>query len=191
MKDTDTTVENESGVVITNGVVERSPDGRFIKGFPAEFIKDAGRKGWWELPGGEEKMARLKMAFSFGATDIEAVAFAELSLDNLYYFQKKHPDFTTEKKMLKSQVLFKARKNIIDRIKAEDVADANGEVNLAKAAIIPATNSWAYMKSHSDEFAERIDPNIGKKTGNIVVLTSFEDDDDEIELDETATIENQ
>jgi len=154
--------------------VERDDKGRFLKGFPAKNIKNAGRKGWWDAnKEGTEKLAKLELAFSFGATDIEAVAFADITLENLYYYQRKNPDFKTKKKALKSKVLFLARKNVVDRVKFEN---AKNESDIEKLSI-PADNSWRYLKSHSDEFADRVDPDIGRKLGNDIRFVNFEKND--------------
>lgn len=130
---------------------------------------------WWENEDGTPslKLTNLEMAFSIGATDIEACAFADITLKQLYYYQEKHPDFGSRKKTLKSKVLFKARKNVIDRINFENAKDSNDITKLA----IPADNSWRYLKSHSDEFADRVDPNLGKKMGNSIVFKDFDEDE--------------
>lgn len=175
-------MNNEPEIIENETEVERDDKGRFLKGFPADKIQNVGRKGWWELEDGVEKLVKLKMAFSYGATDIEAVAFAELSLDNLYYYQRQNPEFTIEKKSLKSKVLFAARKNVVDRIKFENAKDSDDIEKLA----MPASNSWGYMKSHSDEFADRVDPALGKKMGNQIAFVDLSYDPNDTETDTDA-----
>ena len=68
---------------------------------------------------------KLKDAFSWGATDLEACAFAEISTPVLYQYQKDHPDFLAKKEQLKSMTGLHARRNI-----SKDVQE--GSVHTAK-----------------------------------------------------------
>jgi hypothetical protein len=132
---------------------------------------------WWETDDGREspKLTKLESAFAIGATDIEACAFADITERQLYYYQEINPDFVSRKKMLKSKVFLMARKNVIDRVKYENAKD---ETDLEKLAMQPQ-NSWAYLKSHSDEFADRVDPNLGAKMGNSIIFKDMDGTDSE------------
>lgn len=68
-------------------------------------------QGWWvQYP---EKLALLEMAYKLDCTDAEACANAEISLDQLYYFQKHvNPDFQVKKHLWKQEMFLKARKTI-------------------------------------------------------------------------------
>lgn len=152
--------------------VMRDDKGRFLEGYPPDKIENAGRKGWWELENGPEKLAKLQLAFSYGATDVEACAFAEISETNLYYYQKTHPEFTSKKKQLKSKVMFMSRKNVVDRISYENATEEKDGVTVKNVEKLRegAPYSAAYLKSHSNEFADRVDPEIGDKLGNMRVV---------------------
>jgi hypothetical protein len=132
---------------------------------------------WWENQDGtpSTKLTNLEQAFAIGATDIEACAYADISERQFYYYCEHNPDFVSRKKQLKAKVFLKARKNIIDRINHETAKDSTDIEKLN----VPADNSWKYLKSHSDEFADRVDPRIGQKMGNSITFVDYTEDEPE------------
>jgi hypothetical protein len=59
-----------------------------------------------------EKIALLKAAFLFGASDKEACAYAEISKDSLYRYQSSHPDFSEQKEAWKENPILKAKETV-------------------------------------------------------------------------------
>lgn len=69
-----------------------------------------------------EVIAKLEHAFSIGATDREAIAFAEVSQDAFYDYQKKHPEFAERKERLKQRPVLLAQNTIIKNLEDPKVA---------------------------------------------------------------------
>lgn len=57
-------------------------------------------------------LGKLEYAFSMGCTDLEACLHADIHPDTLYEYQRKNPEFSERKKMLKTKLIFKARETI-------------------------------------------------------------------------------
>lgn len=71
----------------------------------------------------ESVLAKLEMAFSFGCPDTEACTLAKISVNSLYDYQKKHPEFLALKLALKEEITLKARQTLIKGI-GENVSTA-------------------------------------------------------------------
>ena len=57
-------------------------------------------------------LGKLEYAFSMGCTDLEACLHADIHPDTLYEYQRKNPEFSERKKLLKSKLILKARETI-------------------------------------------------------------------------------
>ncbi len=79
------------------------------------------------MPGGrptvmdENTLQLLEGYFADGASDKLACFLANISESTLYNYQNDNPEFLERKEFLKDQVKFQARKNIREKIKAEDI----------------------------------------------------------------------
>jgi predicted DNA-binding protein YlxM (UPF0122 family) len=91
-----------------------------------------------------EVLVKLEEAFSIGATDKEAIFLANISKDAFYDYCKLHPEFAERKEALKDMPKYQARKNIVDKIKAGDVA----------------TSQWYAERKAKEEFSNRTDLNL-------------------------------
>lgn len=60
----------------------------------------------------EHVLGKLEHAFSMGCTDLEACLHADIHPDTLYEYQRKNPEFSERKKLLKSKLILKARETI-------------------------------------------------------------------------------
>lgn len=69
-----------------------------------------------------EVLAKLEQAFSIGANDREAIAFADISMDAFYDYQKKHPEFAERKEYLRQRPVLKAQNTIINNLEDPRVA---------------------------------------------------------------------
>lgn len=69
-----------------------------------------------------EVLAKLEIAYSNNATDIQACFLAGIAPATLYNYQKEHPEFTERKKALKSNLGLIAKGVIADAIRSGDVA---------------------------------------------------------------------
>lgn len=107
---------------IEKPITESNPDG-------------AGKPGWWETT--PEKMDKLEYAFSIGCTDQEAALYADISMTQLYYYQRTHPDFAIRKEALKQKPFLKARETIFNNL------DGIG------------TATWFMERKKKDEFAPK------------------------------------
>ena len=68
----------------------------------------------------KEVIAKLEVAFSVGATDLQACFVAGISKDSLYDYIKLYPEFSDRKEALKDNPKYIAKNNIVDAIKAAD-----------------------------------------------------------------------
>jgi len=72
---------------------------------------------WWEQENGK-KLIMLEQAFRIDATDEEACSFADITPDQLYYYQREiNPTFQLEKALWKKQPTLKARQEVVNGIK--------------------------------------------------------------------------
>jgi hypothetical protein len=84
-------------------------------------------------------LAKLDQAFAIGASDVEACAFAEISQDALYDYQRKFPEYCERKARLKERPILKAKNTI--------VAALNDPIHAR----------WYLEKKRKDEFGNALD----------------------------------
>lgn len=74
--------------------------------------KNAGRK---QFDGKSEKLvlAKLEQAFSQGSSDKEACNYAQISVDALYDYQTKKPQFLQQKELWRKKPSLLARTNVV------------------------------------------------------------------------------
>lgn len=61
----------------------------------------------------KEVLAKLEEVFSMGGSDTEAAFYAGISVDALYGYQEKHPEYVKRKEALKERPILLARRTII------------------------------------------------------------------------------
>jgi hypothetical protein len=75
---------------------------------------------WWEEDG---KLVKLEQAFSFGCTDSEACNYAEITLDQLYYYSREvNPEFQARKERLKELPILKAKHTLVQALDSPEHA---------------------------------------------------------------------
>lgn len=87
----------------------------------------------------EEAIRKLEEAFSFGASDKEAIFIADISSSTFYDYCKDHPEFAERKEQLKDMPKYRARVNIVNKIKEGDVP----------------TSLWYAERKIKDEFSQK------------------------------------
>ena len=58
-------------------------------------------------------LANLDQAFAIGCTDKEACGYADISLDALYRYERKHEAFRNRKQLLKEKPILQARTTVV------------------------------------------------------------------------------
>ena len=102
-----------------------------------------------------EVIAKLEEAFSYGATDKEAIFLANISKDAFYDYCKAHPDFSERKEALKDMPKYRARRNIVNKINEGDVP----------------TSQWYAERKAKEEFSNRTDLRLeGELTSKIISI---------------------
>lgn len=76
-----------------------------------------------------ELIAKLEHAWSMGCSDSEACLYADIVPSTLYRYCESNPEFSERKEMLKSRIVFKARKAM------DDLLDSTDETIKHKAAV--------------------------------------------------------
>lgn len=71
----------------------------------------------------DEVLRKLEEAFAFGASDLEACFYADISKTALYEYQSKHPEFTERKEKLKERPILLARQKVVKEL-TTDVKNA-------------------------------------------------------------------
>lgn len=61
-------------------------------------------------------LGKLKEAFLWGCTDLEACFYADIHPDTLYEYQKKNPEYSEQKKCFKSNPILLARKVVVNAL---------------------------------------------------------------------------
>lgn len=69
-----------------------------------------------------ETIDKLEYVFALGGTDKEACLYADISLQALYDYQTKHPEFVERKELLKSKPILKARTTLVEALKDPETA---------------------------------------------------------------------
>lgn len=73
-------------------------------------LSNAGRKSVMT----EFVLQQLQQAFSLGATDEEACAYADISPRALYYYQERNPEFLQKKEKWKQLLILRARQTVVN-----------------------------------------------------------------------------
>lgn len=98
--------------------------------------------------GKDEKqvLSILRAAFQRGATDEMAVNLAEISVQALYRYEKKHPEFREQKRLWKTSLSFRALNKVSD--------DIEGNVETAK---------WYLTRKMPEEFGDKVQNQLSGK----------------------------
>ena len=109
-----------------------------------------------------ETIDKLEQAFLNGASDKEAIFQAGISESTFYDYYKGNSEFSERKEGLKSQVKYRARKNVVDAIN-------DGDKTLSQ---------WYLERKVKEEFSQKteVDQNI---TGNLSLTDMFDKAKDE------------
>lgn len=122
-----------------------------------------------------EKLALLETVFKMGSTDEEACALADITMNQLYYYQRVvNKEYADQKALWKNRPIVTSRKNIIEALSKKEIplvvngqliTDSNGnpimiEDKEDKRARID-TSKWYLERKKKDEFSLRIE-NTGK-----------------------------
>jgi hypothetical protein len=65
----------------------------------------------------DDKLVKLREAFLLGASDREAVLYADISLQTLYNYQKNNPNFIEQKQLWKETPTLTARNELVKGLK--------------------------------------------------------------------------
>lgn len=92
----------------------------------------------------DEKLQKLRQAFSIGCSDREACVYADVALSTLYNYQNSNPEFIEEKAGLKEKPVLLARQVVVKSLEKEDVKTAQ----------------WLLERKKRKEFATRTESEI-------------------------------
>lgn len=92
----------------------------------------------------DEKLQKLRQAFSIGCSDREACVYADVALSTLYNYQNANPEFIEEKAGLKEKPVLLARQVVVKSLEKEDVKTAQ----------------WLLERKKRKEFATRTESEI-------------------------------
>lgn len=67
----------------------------------------------------DEVLYKLQDAFSYGCTDAEACLHANINPNSLYDYEKKNPEFSERKKLLKKKPILLARTTVVAALKSD------------------------------------------------------------------------
>ena len=96
-------------------------------------------------------LGKLEYAFSLGCTDLEACLHADIHPDTLYEYQRKNPEFSERKKMLKTKLVLKARETIAKNMDDPKIAKWFLEKQLPKEF---GPQAWKVPEELPDELTE-------------------------------------
>jgi len=99
--------------------------------------------GWWGKEDGKVKLHKLVTAYEFYFTDDQACSYAEISSEQLQYFQELHPDFYRIKHAAKQSPNQIAKKKIV------------GELDKDKEL-----SKWWLEKTEKETFSPRIEATV-------------------------------
>lgn len=108
------------------------------KGKKFEVLSTA--NGWWGKEDGKVKLHKLVTAYEFYFTDDQACSYAEISSEQLQYFQELHPDFYGIKHAAKQSPNQVAKKKIV------------GELGKDKEL-----SKWWLEKTEKDTFGNKVE----------------------------------
>lgn len=92
----------------------------------------------------DEKLQKLRQAFSIGCSDREACVYADVALSTLYNYQNANHEFIEEKAGLKEKPVLLARQVVVKSLEKEDVKTAQ----------------WLLERKKRKEFATRTESEI-------------------------------
>ena len=92
----------------------------------------------------DEKLQKLRQAFSIGCSDREACVYADVALSTLYNYQNANLEFIEEKAGLKEKPVLLARQVVVKSLEKEDVKTAQ----------------WLLERKKRKEFATRTESEI-------------------------------
>lgn len=108
------------------------------KGMKFSVLNSA--NGWWVKEDGKVKLHKLVTAYEFYYTDDQACGYAEISKEQLSYFQELHPDFYGIKHAAKQSPNQRAKKKL--------VGELDNNVELSK---------WWLERTEKDTFSPRVE----------------------------------
>lgn len=93
-------------------------------------------------------LAKLESAFQVGATDEEACMQADISMDSLYRYERKNPEFRNRKHLLKTKTDLAARATVAVVINERDEKNTPSNRSLE-------TSKWHLERKVSKEYAPK------------------------------------
>ena len=66
-------------------------------------------------------LSKIEECFLIDCTDVEACQIAGISTNTLYRYQEKHPEFRDRKQLLKSNITYLAKRNIVKALEEGNV----------------------------------------------------------------------
>lgn len=87
----------------------------------------------------ETVIKKLELAFLKGLSDREACQFADITMQTLYNYCNKHPEYFERKELLKERPKIQAKLNVAEGIE-------NGDIELSK---------WYLERKAKDEFSTK------------------------------------
>jgi len=87
----------------------------------------------------EDKVRKLETAFSYGASNAEAIAFADVAERTFYDYKKANPKFSQRIDQLREKPILQARKVVVDAMQ-------NGDAKTAR---------WYLERKRKDEFSAK------------------------------------
>ena len=109
----------------------------------------------------DEVLGKLRALFTLGISDELACDVVGIHRDSLYSYQKEHPEFQEEKKLLKQNPVISAKKNVVTAIK-------NGDMK---------TTRWYLERKCKEEFGKSVDVTSGGEKVTGIVLEFIGDAD--------------
>lgn len=144
-------------------------------------VLNSDRNAWWAQDDGRVKLQKLVDAFCFDYIDEDACSYAMISIDQLKYFSKLHPEFYTIKQAAKSQPAMGAQKLLVQRAQKE-----------------PVWAAWYLERRRRKEFGRNVDLTSGgepikpqNNTINFVDFTKKEEEPIKAEVVEPQKVEEK
>lgn len=105
----------------------------------------------------EVVLGKLEAAFNIGASDLEACKHAGINPDTLYEYQKRHPEYTERKRMLKSNPILKAKFSVYKGLDDPKLA-------------------LEYLKLRDEDFSTKFKQEVSSTTPQIIVANQADAD---------------
>ncbi len=102
-----------------------------------------------------EVLAKLEHAFGIGCSDKEACLYAGISMDALYNYQNRRPDFGEWKALLKEKPVLKARSVVVNSLSD------------------PETSKWYLERKTKGEFNARAALELTGKDGGPITIAEL------------------